>query len=362
MKIGVATITGGANYGNRLQNYAMLKTMEKLGFEAENVKKSVDLPLPLVLRAKRFVMKTLKIRNFAKINRQDKFKKFDQKNLAFSKKIYTHSAFDPDDYKAVVCGSDQVWNLDFDDINKEIGYYFASFVPENKRVAFSASIGVDAIPQDKQQIFCDYINSMAHISVRENQGAKIIKDLTGRDVAVTVDPTLMLDEEHWRAFARKPAFVDDNQKYILSYFLGDVDKKVIEYMDSFAKANGCTYICLEKDRIMCPLNEKWFAADPAEFVWLIANSHMFFTDSFHGCVFATVFKKAFRWFSRIGGFSKNMNSRMETLFDKLCLGDWCIGDINEPQENLLNCDFSRVDENLAKEREFAYNYLKEALK
>ncbi len=363
MKIGVATITGGANYGNRLQNYAMLKTMENLGFEAENVKKSCDLPLPLGLRAKRFVMKSLKIRNFVKINRQDNFKNFDKKHLSFSSKLYNDSTFDTDQYKAIVCGSDQIWNFNFVTTLTDIDYYFAAFAPEEKRMAFSASIGVDSVEPEYQQTFIDYINKMPNISVRENQAAKIIKDLTGRDVPVTVDPTLMLTAEDWLKIAKKPAFIKDDN-FIVTYFLGGYNE-IDSYIDTVAQKHNCVAIKLQNHSVNADMiiNPQWFAADPAEFVWLFANAKAVITDSFHGCVFSTIFKTPFRWFSRVtNDTNRNMNSRMETLFDKLQLGDWCIGNMDEPIENVFNCDFSSVDENLAKEREFAYNYLKEALK
>ena len=38
-KIGIITITNGRNYGNKLQNYALLKSLEKLGFEVETINK-----------------------------------------------------------------------------------------------------------------------------------------------------------------------------------------------------------------------------------------------------------------------------------------------------------------------------------
>ena len=39
MKIGIITITEGANYGNRLQNYAMQELLKSLGYECETIKR-----------------------------------------------------------------------------------------------------------------------------------------------------------------------------------------------------------------------------------------------------------------------------------------------------------------------------------
>lgn len=43
---------------------------------------------------------------------------------------------------------------------------------------------------------------MAKISVRERVGANIIKHLTGIDVPVLLDPTLLLSKEQWISISK----------------------------------------------------------------------------------------------------------------------------------------------------------------
>ena len=43
-----------------------------------------------------------------------------------------------------------------------------------------------------KKTIADGLKNMNFISVRENAGAKIIKDLTGKDVPVLIDPTLLI--------------------------------------------------------------------------------------------------------------------------------------------------------------------------
>lgn len=64
---------------------------------------------------------------------------------------------------------------------------------------------------------------MHRLSVREDAGAKIIKDLTGRDAPVLVDPTLLLTKEKW-LFIAKEADNKPKKKYMLTYFLGGVPR------------------------------------------------------------------------------------------------------------------------------------------
>ena len=85
------------------------------------------------------------------------------------------------------------------------------------------------------------------------------------------------------------------------------------------------------------------------------------TDSFHGCVFSTIFRKPFRWFSRIQKDVANMNSRMDTLFKKLNLGEWCIGTVEEPVDNVMYSDFNGVEDRIKSEQEILSDYLRGAL-
>ena len=103
--------------------------------------------------------------------------------------------------------------------------FFAKFVEPEKRIAFSVSIGTDDILEDYRQCFIDGINGMKAISVREERGREIIKELTGRDVPVTVDPTFLLSRGEWIEIEKKPSFVGENDRYLLTYFLGGAPKK-----------------------------------------------------------------------------------------------------------------------------------------
>lgn len=123
--------------------------------------------------------------------------------------------------------------------------------------------------------------------------------------------------------------------------------KVIDLYDEF----------LDKSEIE---NKKWFAADPGEFAWLIEHCGLMMTDSFHGCVFSIINEVPFRCFKR-GGNVADMSSRMNTLFGKLNISDWCIGDITESLEHVFYKDYTGVKDIIEEEKAFAYKYLKGAL-
>lgn len=135
----------------------------------------------------------------------------------------------------VVCGSDQIWNFDFPYV-REHTVPFSQNLLNQKKNSFSASIGTNDIRDDSRQDFIDGINGMKAISVREERGREIIKELTGRDVPVTVDPTLLLSRGEWREIEKKPSFVGENDRYLLTYFLGGCSEEVRDYIEGIARA------------------------------------------------------------------------------------------------------------------------------
>lgn len=88
-----------------------------------------------------------------------------------------------DEYDYFVTGSDQVWNPHYADLEK----LFIKFAPSEKRIAYAASISCPEVPQDKLQAFIDGVNGMKEISVREQAGADLIQQLTGRRVQVVMN-------------------------------------------------------------------------------------------------------------------------------------------------------------------------------
>lgn len=357
---GIVTITVDSNYGNRLQNYAVQSVLKNLGVESTTifVKKS------LARIAKNFIKVLIGRREIsaAKRKRNKAFRRFNKKhlNIKHIRKFELGTLHDKLDY--AVCGSDQIWNFTFPFIRNQKEFFFAKFVEPEKRIAFSASIGVDDIPEGHRADFVDGINGMKAISVREERGREIIKELTGRDVPVTVDPTLLLSRGEWREIEKKPSFVGENDRYLLTYFLGGCSEEVRDYIEGIARANGLKVIDLYNEFLSKPEieNKKWFVADPGEFVWLIDHCQLLMTDSFHGCVFSIINEVPFRCFKR-GGNIADMSSRMDTLFGKLNISDWCIGDINENLDHVFYKDYTGVKDIIEKEKAFAYKYLKGAL-
>ena len=67
-----------------------------------------------------------------------------------------------------------------------------------KRIAYAPSIGYNQTPTKIIDIFKKkYVNEIIFLSVREKHGAVLIKEATGRDAHVVLDPSLLLTKEQW---------------------------------------------------------------------------------------------------------------------------------------------------------------------
>src|SRR5699024_9478535 len=97
-------------------------------------------------------------------------------------------------YDFFITGSDQVWNpLNINNLNK----FFLTFTEPKKRIAYAPSISSDKLPEEYLADYKNWLEGMDSVSIREDTGAMIIKDLTGIDAPVLADPTLLLTKEEW---------------------------------------------------------------------------------------------------------------------------------------------------------------------
>ena len=222
-RVGLVTITGDSNFGNRLQNYAMQRIISKLGFSCSTilntpapVRPHLNTPAPVRPRS---LVRRLGGRLARRVFRgRDLRAEKDARARAFSRAhihetdftIYRDTPTGDLDamYDYFVVGSDQVWNPEF---RKLAEIDFLTFAGKRKRIAFSASIGIPEIPEEHRAFYSERLRDFAHISVREDAAAAIVHDLTGRTVPVTIDPTLMLRREVWAALAKAK---DANDKLI----------------------------------------------------------------------------------------------------------------------------------------------------
>lgn len=364
-KIGIITLNGEFNYGNRLQNFALQKVLQSYNVQADTIviktNKLDKLKKDLWIGGIHGIsdLNQMLKKNFSKmtpssIERRKNYKamqaakwgiigRFSQKNIStlkVEKKYLTHLQ---QHYDLFIVGSDQVWNpniIEFDPT------HFLDFTPKEKRYSYSASFGVDQLPKSPHGLkehYRRYLQQMAYLSVREASGAKLVEELAGENADVAPDPTLLLSKDEW--YCELDIRGTEETRFLLIYFVSELSTEIYQEIKRFAKEKQLLIVQIMgdtfgKDRIV---------ADPQQFVELIDQAQYVFTDSFHGSVFSIIMQTPFFVYERTD--HKGTYTRIESLtrqFQMEC-AIVSVGDELAEKENQF--DFERSERLLENVRE-----------
>lgn len=338
-KIGIITIVKVNNYGAELQAFALQKKLESKGFQAEiidylyyknwrykDTKESRPF-IPLSLkdrilywvkyRAVNFLIeKVFTVFNGNIRRRLERFSSFHKEYSRFSKEFRSYPALYRErmNYDVYVAGSDQVWNPT---ACSSIEPYFLTFAPErSKKISYASSFGVSFIAECLHERFRGLLNNIGEISVREESGVQLVKQLTGRDATLVVDPTLLLTSAEWVKYEK--LYPNMPERYVLIYQLSE-SEVIIDLAKSISKKRKIPVLRVCKRAFYENQNsgiQNILDAGPSEFLWLIHNAEFIITNSFHGTAFSVNYHKPF--FTVLSDKKKN-NARMESLLRTLKL-------------------------------------------
>lgn len=373
MKVGIITLTGCHNYGNRLQNYALQHFLENMNITAHTILDESELsnfPFSWSGIFKRYGLKGL-IKTILKLiinhknyrnslsndlKRHKAFQVFNRRYIHFSDVTAYYDEIPisvATMYDFFVVGSDQVWNPYF----KCTGLEFLTFAPKEKRLAYAASFGISTLPSEVHDQFKVWLNDLAVISVREHTGANIVYEVTGRKAEVLPDPTLLLTASEWKQIARKPVWYKD-EEYILLYFLGSIPDEASVAIEKIANKNNLKII-----NVLDRGNLQYYCSGPDEFIYLVEHARLIYTDSFHGTVFSILMQVPFVICDRVSVGEPSMISRIDTLLDTFSLQERKGTKENEYQlNNVFNINFTSCEEILSAGRARAKSFLTASLK
>lgn len=331
-KIGIITLSGFSNYGNVLQNYALQEFLNGRGFSAETIwfenegkgsfdkvllhLKRGDLGKSLVLKWKKSKDSTGAKQQLAN-SRQNYIKNFCMEHILYSeyrlngKPTKTEKKEINAFFDFLLVGSDQVWGLR----GKELSaVFFLNFVKKEKRNSFAASFGFSKIPyKSKRTRYNRLLRQMNNISVREIEGVDIVKNVSSKDATLLLDPTMLLSSDRWGKIATSFRTVMNTKKYVVVYTIGELSRQALKVVRDISTDRSLDVVVLNN-----PEYPEYFAISPGEFLDIIRNAECIVTDSFHGAVFSTIFRRPFLVVERVDNMV-NMNSRLTTLLKTLGL-------------------------------------------
>lgn len=369
MKIGLITFHNSYNCGSMLQTFALCHMIKQMGHEVKVIDFSSKGQKKLYSVFNRSISVKSAIKNiimllcWRRVKRNyESYECFKTSEFPLTRKSYERcEELSDTGYDIVVTGSDQVWNIIIEDGDDA---YFLPWVHKAKKVAYAPSFGAKNImvyASDPKR-YAEYIKSFSYLSIRENNGAKWIKDLTGIDAPVIIDPTLLLGQEEYDAITSKLLKLPTD--YIF-YYSPSYQKDINKLVASVSRKYGLPVIAFNTKTFY---TKGMFFTDmtlpelenPYTYLQLIKNATMVITTSFHGTVFSSIYKKTF-WTIKNGGMFTT-DDRVLTLMQNLDLEDRLIKiEFDGTFDYMKKKDYSRYDQLLKAEQEKANGYLRMSL-
>ena len=359
-KVAIISRHAISNYGSFFQAVALEKAVKKLGYEACTInyinkkEKSYNM-VKIDIKNSKWNQNIIRkiifyiidgINRFIQFNKFEKYRRvemnltdeFNQLEDIKKKKINAD----------IYCtGSDQVWN---ETINNELDLaYFLDFLEkEDKPIAYAASFGKDYINKEKIEIVKKELEKYKFISVRENQGVNILKDI-GIDSKQVLDPTLLLNAKDWLEMASQKKC---KRKFILIYQIHK-NSAMIDYAKKYAKKHGYDIYNISVSFIdkKKGIKLKW-CPSYREVLWLFNNATCIITDSFHATAFSINLNKNFVTF--LPKKSTSRNRSILKLFDLESRSIENCEDFETPEKNI---DYEKVNVILEEERKKSLDYL-----
>ena len=295
MKIGILTLSASDNCGSLLQAYALKKALETYGlveiinFSSKESHAVYDVPHYCAL--KRFFCKK-KIQILSKASN-------DYKNFRHAYMHINGKEFFFDDlkelsqkYDAIVVGSDQVWNVQMGDFSEA---FFLGWT-NSKKVAYAPSLGGKHLKLSRDyDCIKRWLNDFSFISVREESGKACLEEVVGRKVPKLLDPTLIVDAKTWECMVDEPLIKGD---YIFYYSWAYCEESTSRIVSEAAKKFNMPVYVIDPRKWMSKKPEEWGfrlyeKTGPLVFLNLMKYAKMCYVESFHGMVFAYIFKKTF---------------------------------------------------------------------
>lgn len=361
--VGILTLPLHNNFGGILQAYALQHFLKKKGFNAFLIDRQYDENWFLNLKY-----------SIKRITNKKKFKSKKQKQLInanptkfintyilpktekitsnqeLTKIINTHN------FDAIVVGSDQVWRLEY---SGDLKYnMFLNFVQNTKtlKISYAASFGIDQWKHAEDVTFeiKNLLKNFDAISVREDTGVALCKDIFDVNAIQHIDPTMLLNKNEYIELVEKenePQSAGD----ILVYMLDTTGDRQLVINEIEGELKGKTFIANKKDS-----NFEFDLQDaiyPTITSWLkgFIDAKYVIVDSFHGCVFSILFNKPFIAY----GNKERGLTRFTSMLKLFGLESRLILDKEELTTDLIHAhiDWATVNKKLAALRTVSDNYL-----
>lgn len=292
--IGILTFWNVPNYGTFAQAYALQKTLEMIapGKKVVQISHLDDLHYSFYYDKKKYFRK---YRPWKKAF----WKSFLVKNNSGREKLFlnaydliphtetiTQTNSNDYEFEKVILGSDIVWDYSIEAFNNDHMLFGGGIKGEIN--SYAASFGTvkenDIIPTYVRES----IKAMNHISVRDENSAKIVEKLVGYRPEIDLDPVWL-----WDFRSDSNIVVPKQEDYLLVYGQ-DFTEKFIENIRKYANKNSLKIVALDCNNdsySWCDYLVKQEELTPFEWIGYFMGANAIATSTFHGLTFGLLFNK-----------------------------------------------------------------------
>lgn len=354
MNISINTFYRETHAGAVMQAYALSRILKDLGYEPEML--AYDRP------ARGGGRKTVKQRLIRLVTREAEtireYAVFRATYLRESRTVYhgpEEIAANPPHADAYICGSDQIWNPGLLFNNQFDPAYFLKFgLPATLRISYAASFGGYQPGAEQEQLLRTYLSRFSAISVREPNAQAMLSKILGREVALTLDPTLLVND--YSELLNPSA---DAGRYILLYSLQN-SAEIRRAARELSTHYGLPIWSIDGPLLPWKvLGRRIESRGPLQWINLINGAAAVVTNSLHGLIFSLMLKKRVIVSPQTGPFLSK-NERMMHLCNALGVTREVIPtDVSDAIRREINWDL--LDQNLTEYRQSSLYFLRNAL-
>lgn len=356
-KIGIVTFHNAHNYGAVLQAYGLYRKLQLLGFESEFIQDAND-----TVGKKYSLYPTYKNRSFLSFCKSwllllTDYRRRSKRSSAFNDFIENYlPTYDLNrgcnSYSHVILGSDQIWNFNITSGIQNIYFGEDENIRAGKIFSYAASMGNGMEASNFTPGFKNKLEGLSALGVREKSLSDEIKANFDLESVVTLDPTLLLENEEW--YKLLPSKKSTDRPYLLVY---EVEKNpntaaVVEYVKNKL---GLEVKVISAKIKAGDVKSNITTASPQEFLGLFKNATFVVTTSFHGTVFSLINEVPFYTIK----FNSKVDLRSGGLLGSVELSERHIESIADVDE--LTVNFTNAKENLAALRIKSESYLLNSL-
>ncbi len=273
-------------------------------------------------------------------------------------------------FETFVVGSDQSWNWQpWNRIFLEhFQYMMLGFVNEDKRkISYAPSFGVKRgekeISDDARALYSYYLKRLDAVSVREDYGVDMCRNLFGVQAQQVLDPVFLCDTKTWCEVSAKSQ-LKVGEGYLLAYILNATPQKRQIVFEAAKRLNIRPVVILdlegdyETNRKIMNMDES--IVKPEFIDWLAYFQHASYviTDSFHGACFSIIFGRKF------AAIKNRQKQRFDSLAQLIECPNLFYDDstqLVEKTDIFADIDYEFVYKHLERERAESDGWLQQAL-